>query len=114
VVFAERHGWAATMAKFQGLLLGLEKGEASADLEAIRQDSQRQDRENGVYYQKQLRWAKKHDPDIIFVSAWNDWQYGNHIEPAVEYQFQYLDLTAKVLGRWKETEAYRKDSGPTA
>ena len=34
----------------------------------------------------------------------------NQIEPAVEYQFFYLDLTSKVLGRWAETAPYRDDA----
>lgn len=77
------------------------------DFEEIRKKAAKVDRENGEYYRKQLLWAKKADPKIIFVSGWNDWQYGNHIEPAIEYGYQYVDLTAEVLGRKEETEAYR-------
>ncbi|MCX6993807.1 MAG: hypothetical protein NT011_11795 [Kiritimatiellaeota bacterium] len=82
---------------------------SSPDYEKIRQDNAqyRVERENGAYYQRQLLRAKQANPDIIFVSGWNDWQYGNHIEPAVEYEFQYVDLTAKILGRWEETKPYR-------
>jgi hypothetical protein len=77
------------------------------DLDAVRKASSKADREDGAFYERQLLLAKQTNPHIIFVSGWNDWQYGNHIEPAVEYRFQYVDLTAKVLGRWQETEPYR-------
>jgi hypothetical protein len=76
-------------------------------LEKIRADAPRAAREDGLYYIKQLTWAKQCDPDIIFVSGWNDWQYGCQIEPAKEYEFFYVDLTARVLGRWAQTAPYR-------
>lgn len=78
------------------------------DLDKIRKRALKADRESGEFYKRQLLLAKRANPDIIFVSGWNDWQYGNHIEPAVEYQFQYVDQTARVLGRWEETESYRR------
>jgi len=52
------------------------------------------------------------NPEIIFISSWNDWQYGNQIEPAVEYGCKYLDLTAEILGRWRETRPYRQANAP--
>lgn len=77
------------------------------DFEELRKISPKADRENGVYYEKQLSRAKSANPDIIFISGWNDWQYSNQIEPAIEYEFKYVDLTAKCLGRWEETAPYR-------
>ncbi|MHB1484211.1 MAG: glycoside hydrolase family 99-like domain-containing protein [Saccharofermentanales bacterium] len=77
------------------------------DFAAIKEKAPKVDRENGEFYKRQLLWAKKADPKIIFVSGWNDWQYGNHIEPSVEYGYQYVDLTAETLGRKDETAAYR-------
>lgn len=77
------------------------------DLEALRKKSSRADRDGGAYYRKQLEWAKQHNPEVIFVSGWNDWIYGNQIEPATEYGFTYIDLTAEVLGRSAETARYR-------
>jgi len=77
------------------------------DLEAVRAKAPRADREGGAFYERQLTRAKDADPDIIFVSGWNDWQYANQIEPAVEYEFLYVDMTARVLGRQDETAPYR-------
>ena len=44
---------------------------------------------------------------IHLHSGWNDWQYANQIEPAVEYGCQYVDLAASLLGRAAETAPYR-------
>jgi hypothetical protein len=66
------------------------------------------EREDGMYYRKQLLWAKQANPEIIFISGWNDWQHGLQIEPAVEYGGLYLDLTSEILGRWEETAPYRE------
>jgi hypothetical protein len=65
------------------------------------------DRENGEYFKKQLLRCRYGDPRVIFISGWNDWQYANHIEPAVEYGYQYVDMAARLLGREAETAAYR-------
>ena len=48
------------------------------------------------------------NPDVLFVSGWNDWAYCLQIEPAVEYGFQYVDLLARLLGRETETLSYRQ------
>jgi len=77
------------------------------DFEAIRAKAPRADREDGAFYERQLTHAKNAEPDIIFVSGWNDWQYANQIEPAVEYEFLYVDMTAYLLGRQEETLPYR-------
>ncbi len=79
------------------------------DLEEIRRKAHHDDREDGLYFRRQLQWARDADPEILFISGWNDWQYGNHIEPAVEYRFQYVDLAAECLGRWDETAPYREE-----
>jgi hypothetical protein len=79
------------------------------DYEKIRQDSLKSadDREGGEYFKKQLLRARYGNPNIIFISGWNDWQYANHIEPAVEYGYQYVDMAARLLGRAAETASYR-------
>lgn len=79
------------------------------DFQAVRReaDEHRADRADGAYYRRQLGRAREANPEIIFISGWNDWQYGCQIEPAREYGYQYVDLTADILGRWAETEPYR-------
>jgi hypothetical protein len=67
------------------------------------------DRQNGEYFRKQFQAARRVNPKFIFISGWNDWQYGLQIEPAIEYRFQYVDLAAQMLGREDETEPYRDE-----
>lgn len=85
------------------------QGNAEANLDAIRERASKADREDGEYFRRQLRHAIAHDPAIIFVSGWNDWQYANQIEPAEEYRFQYVDILAEETGRANETGAYRDE-----
>jgi hypothetical protein len=54
-------------------------------------------RQNGLYYRKQLSRAVENNPEHIFISGWNDWQYQNQIEPAEEYGFQYIEITSEIL-----------------
>ena len=56
-------------------------------------------RENGKFYRDQLLRAVKNNPEYIFISGWNDWQYRNQVEPAEEYGFKYVDMTAEILNR---------------
>ncbi len=87
----------------------------SPDFDEIRKNAFWADREDGQFFRRQLQRARDANPDIIFVSGWNDWQYGCQIEPAVEYGFKYVDMIAEVLGRWNETEPYRRqEPGPSA
>jgi hypothetical protein len=82
--------------------------ETSPSLEEIRARAAFMPRRNGATFVQQLTYAKSCDPEIIFLSGWNDWQYGCQIEPAVEYEYLYLDIAAKALGRWDETRPYRE------
>ncbi len=65
-------------------------------------------REDGRFFERQLLRAREGAPDIVFVSGWNDWQCCLQIEPAVEYEFKYVDMAARLLGRDVETLPYRQ------
>jgi len=82
-----------------------------ADLAKVRKNAAAADREDGAFFERQLLRARTGNPEIIFISGWNDWQYGNQIEPAAEYGYTYVDLAARLLGRQHETAAYRDDGG---
>ena len=86
--------------------------EPHSDRERIYRESRQSaaERDEGRLFEKQLLRAREGDPEIIFISGWNDWQYACQIEPAVEYGFQYVDMAARILGREAETAPYRDDS----
>jgi hypothetical protein len=65
-------------------------------------------RADGKYFENQLLKARQVNPKVIFISGWNDWAWCLQIEPAKEYEFKYVDLAAKLLGREKETIPYRR------
>ena len=67
------------------------------------------DRQDGEFFRQQFRVARQVNPEIVFLSGWNDWQYGCQIEPAKEYRFKYVDLAARFLGREEETRPYRDE-----
>jgi hypothetical protein len=54
-------------------------------------------RQDGLYYTRQLLRAVENNPEYIFISGWNDWQYQNQIEPAEEYGFKYVEITSEIL-----------------
>jgi hypothetical protein len=74
--------------------------------EEVKKRANRQSWENTKFYQKQLKWAVKNNPENIFISGWNDWEYENPIEPSKEYKFKFVDITAKLLGRESEVKKY--------
>jgi glycoprotein endo-alpha-1,2-mannosidase len=64
-------------------------------------------RADGQYFENQLLQARQVDPQLIFISGWNDWAWCLQIEPAKEYGFKYVDIAARLLGREAETKPYR-------
>lgn len=74
--------------------------ESDADIDKVRSNPRfSMERENGEAYKRQLKRAIEHNPEIIFISGWNDWQFGNHIEPAEEHGDKYISIAAEMLGR---------------
>jgi lipopolysaccharide biosynthesis protein len=43
--------------------------------------------------------AYSSDENFIFINAWNEWAEGNHLEPCQRWGHQYLEATARALGR---------------
>jgi hypothetical protein len=44
-----------------------------------------------------MKWALDNQPDLIYLSSWNDWAFGNMLEPSDKYGEQYLNLLAEML-----------------
>ncbi|KAH8055797.1 glycoprotein endo-alpha-1,2-mannosidase-like protein [Aureococcus anophagefferens] len=78
------------------------------------------DRADGRYYTKMLRSAATSGADMISITSFNEWGEGTQIEPAArpergagtpavdshlayEYPDMYLDITRKVVARFKHT-----------
>lgn len=70
-----------------------------------------------------LSWkvALNHNPDIVSIATWNDWNEGSVIEPSVEFGFKRLEQTRKYIQKLKSLKdesydfesAYRRLEGGT-
>lgn len=58
-------------------------------------------RENGAFYERSWQKALAQDIRFLQIATWNDFGEGATLEPAVEYGFQYLDLTEKNAAAFK-------------
>ena len=61
-------------------------------------------RYNGMLYRVQWEEAIKADPHWILITSFNEWHEGSEIEPSLEYELQYLDLTAEYAKSFKDKE----------
>lgn len=50
-----------------------------------------------AYLAREFKWALDNQPDLVFLSSWNDWAYGNTLEPSDEYGYRCLDLLSEML-----------------
>jgi len=50
---------------------------------------------NGKFYEEQWRRTLKFNPDIVFITSFNEWHESTSIEPAEEWGHLYLNLTKK-------------------
>lgn len=46
--------------------------------------------------------SKGTNPDIIFISAWNEWGEGMYLEPDEKHKYRYLEAVKKVVDRYPE------------
>jgi hypothetical protein len=57
----------------------------------------RTEAQGGAYLAKQMKWALDNQPDLIYLASWNDWAFGNMLEPSDEYGERYVNLLAEML-----------------
>ena len=58
-------------------------------------------RGDGTYYQMTWDKALAASPDGVFVSTWNEWGESSVIEPAKQYGYKYVDMTADNVVKLK-------------
>lgn len=59
------------------------------------------DRNEGKFYEQTFNAALKSNPELIFLTSWNEWWENSHIEPGKKIKRNYLELTKKFSSRWK-------------
>ncbi len=62
------------------------------------------ERYEGELYRAQWEEAITADPHWVLITSFNEWHEGSEIEPSLEYQEQYLELTAEYAKCFKATK----------
>lgn len=65
-----------------------------------------------LFYNSTPQWYKKwlqfhfenfqpfsNNENFLFINAWNEWAEGNHLEPCIKWQRQYLEATKDVVSK---------------
>jgi hypothetical protein len=60
-------------------------------------------RSGGQYYRENWDAAMDSDPAWILVRSFNEWRYCTHIEPSIQYGTDYLERTAELIDRYRES-----------
>lgn len=63
-----------------------------------------QPREEGRYYQETFEAALESSPDWLLITSFNEWWENTHIEPSVNYENQYLEMTSRFSSTFKGVE----------
>jgi len=59
------------------------------------------DRGKGTYYRQTFEKALESRPDILYINSWDEWVEGTQIEPSVNYENRYLEITRELIARFK-------------
>ena len=57
-------------------------------------------RNNGSLYKEVFNSALKSEPDLVFITSWNEWWENTQIEPGVGYGNTYLEITREKVKQW--------------
>jgi len=60
------------------------------------------DRADGEFYRTNWKFAAESDPDLIFITSWNEFYEHTHIEPSKKYGYDYLNATKKYVEKWRK------------
>jgi hypothetical protein len=64
-------------------------------------------RENGVYFERQLRQAVASPRNIIAIETWNEFSEGTDVAETVQYGRTYIELARRYADRFKSTQIRR-------
>lgn len=56
----------------------------------------------GKYMTALMQKSEENGSDVLFVTAWNEWGEGNHLEPDERYQYQWLEQLKNAKQHYKE------------
>lgn len=56
----------------------------------------------GKYMTALMKKSEETGSDVVFVTAWNEWGEGNHLEPDEKYKFQWLEQLRDAKQHYKE------------
>lgn len=60
------------------------------------------ERKSGKYFEETFKIAIDSNPDLIFITSWNEWWEHTYIEPSKKFKNLYLNLTKKYSSMWKK------------
>lgn len=58
----------------------------------------------GNYMMALMRKSEENGNDFVFVTAWNEWGEGNHLEPDERYKYQWLEQLKNAKEHYKECD----------
>lgn len=64
-------------------------------------------RQNGLTYNITWNLALKYNPNWVLICSWNEWHEGSEIEPSVEYDYKYTNLTLFWSSNFKSSSALK-------
>jgi hypothetical protein len=58
----------------------------------------------GILLEKAISLVKDLNPKLLFIKAWNEWAEGNTLEPSMQFEDSYLEMTKSILRKHNKDE----------
>lgn len=66
----------------------------------------------GKYMMALMKKSENLGNDMVFVTAWNEWGEGNHLEPDEKYKYQWLEQIRNAKRHYKECDDITVECAP--